>query len=646
MCGLAGLARPGGLDGRAPARLSAMIGALHHRGPDGQGQFVDGPVGLAHARLSIVDLAGGAQPIFNEDGSVAVVFNGEIFNHVELRTALEARGHVFRTHSDTEVLVHLWEDLGERFLEPLNGQFAIALWDARQQVLLLARDRTGIRPLFHAQVDGGLAFASEVKALWADPVGAPPRVWDAGGLAETFGWWSPRAPRTPFAGISQLPPGHLLRWNLAETGARPMTRRWWDWDFRPDPAAPRTLDEAAEALRPLLADAVRLQLRADVPVGAYLSGGLDSSIITTLIHDQGDVALRSFSLGFEDAEFDEHEHQEALVRHLGSAHSGLRVSRADIAAAFARAVHHAEAPLLRTAPVPMMLLADHVRASGFKVVLTGEGADEVFAGYDLFREAQVRRFMARAPGSAWRGRILERLYPWLPHAPGRGALAAAQFFRDGADALERPWGGHATRLRAAGRVRQFLRPAWRHAVDAHDLGAELEADLPAALSGWAPLHRDQYVEATTLLPGYLLAAQGDRMAMAASIEARFPFLDHRVIEFAGGLPPGLKLQGLREKRVLKQAMAHRLPPVITARSKQPYRAPDSACFFEQGRPLDWVEALMSPAAIEAAGLFDPAPVGKLLAKCAAGRAIGFPDNMAFTGILSCQLLHRDLGVGA
>jgi asparagine synthase (glutamine-hydrolysing) len=381
-------------------------------------------------------------------------------------------------------------------------------------------------------------------------------------------------------------------------------------------------------------------------VGAYLSGGLDSSIITTLIHDQGDVALRSFSLGFHDAEFDEREHQQALVRHLGSAHSELRVGRPDIAAAFARAVRHAEAPLLRTAPVPMMLLADHVREAGFKVVLTGEGADEVFAGYDLFREAQVRRFMARSPGSAWRGRILERLYPWLPHAPGRGALAATQFFRDGAEALARPWGGHATRLRAAGRVRQFLRPEWRQSLDAHDLGAELEATLPSPLSGWSPLHRDQYVEATTLLPGYLLASQGDRMAMAASIEARFPFLDHRLIAFAGGLPPGLKLQGLREKRVLKHAMAARLPASITARSKQPYRAPDSACFFDDGRPLPWVADLLTPDALDAAGLFEPGAVAKLVAKCAAGRAIGFPDNMAFTGILSCQLLHREFGVRA
>jgi asparagine synthase (glutamine-hydrolysing) len=638
MCGIAGLYHPRGTPARVD-ELDAMVAALHHRGPDGRGTRIDGPVALGHARLSIIDLAGGAQPLSNEDGTVWTVFNGEIFNYVELRETLLRQGHRFATRSDTEVIVHLYEQHGDDFVQHLNGQFAIALWDSRRRRLVLARDRVGIRPLFHTWHGGRLAFASEVKALFALP--GVPRAFDAAALASTFSYWSVLPPASVFEGISVLPPGHVM----TVEGDAVRTWRYWDWRF-PGARVPASEARCADELRELLIDAVRLQLRADVPVGAYLSGGLDSSIITTIVRRHTDTPLRSFSLTFEDAEFDESVHQQALVHALGTDHSSIRATKAAIGQAFPRMVWHAEAPVVRTAPAPMMLLADSVRHAGYKVVLTGEGADEAFGGYDLFKEASLRRFVARAPQSAWRSRLLERLYPYLGQSPAAGRAFTRQFFSTGLDQADTPWFAHMTRLATTRRVLPFFRAEWRERLSAWDPQQALAATLPEDFMRWQPLERDQYVEAHTLMSGYLLSSQGDRMAMAASVEARYPFLDHRVIEFANRLPPRLKLRALREKRLLKQALRDELPPAIRLRTKQPYRSPDSASFFVNGRPLEYVADVLSRPTLDRAGLFDPTSVGMLVDKCAAGRATGFGDNMAFVGVLSTMLLHEQMIRGA
>jgi asparagine synthase (glutamine-hydrolysing) len=415
--------------------------------------------------------------------------------------------------------------------------------------------------------------------------------------------------------------------------------RYWDWQFPSGMPPARSEADCSDELRELLIDAVRLQLRSDVPVGAYLSGGLDSSIITTIIKNHTDTPLRSFSLTFENAEFDESVYQNELARFLGTDHSSLACRRGDIGGAFARAVWHTESPLVRTAPVPMMLLADSVRAAGYRVVLTGEGADEVFAGYDLFKEAKIRRFMARQPDSKWRGRILERLYPYLENSPGAGRAFTQRFFAEGLDQIDEPWFAHMPRMASARRALQFLKPEVHARAAAWDPQSALRATLPEGIDDWLPQGRDQYVEAHTLMSGYLLSSQGDRMAMAASIEARFPFLDHRVIEFANRLPPQYKLRGLSEKYILKKAMGPELPPVITQRIKQPYRSPDSSSFFDNGKPLDYVAELLSARSLDDAGLFDATAVAKLMEKCRAGKASGFADNMAFVGVVSTMLLH-------
>ncbi|MBX3621412.1 MAG: asparagine synthase (glutamine-hydrolyzing) [Rhizobacter sp.] len=641
MCGIAGILSRGAAAPPTPGELAAMIGQLHHRGPDGTGTYCADGVGLAHARLSIIDLAGGDQPIHNEDRSVWVVFNGEIFNYIELRADLERAGHRFYTHSDTEVIVHLYEEHGTDFVQHLNGQFAIALWDTRRKRLVLARDRTGIRPLFYTSAQGRLLFASEVKALFA--IAGVPRRLDPLGLAEVFTYWAPVGTRTVFEGVQSLPPGHLM----VIDGEREHTECYWDWSFPDAPIdSTRPADDYADELRTLMIDAVRLQLRSDVPVGAYLSGGLDSSIITSLIHHYTDTPLRTFSVTFEDDEFDESAHQKALVDHLGTTHTQVHCRRSDIAAAFPRALWHTESPILRTAPTPLMLLSGAVREQGYKVVLTGEGADEVFGGYDIFKEAKVRRFMARAPSSAMRASLLKRLYPYLKHSPATSGAFARSFFSEGLEHLHEPFFAHVPRWNTTGRIAQFYSPQMREAVAGFDAYATIAATLPEGIGRWPALGRDQYIEAHTLMSGYLLNSQGDRMAMANSIEGRFPFLDHRVIEFANRLPPRYKLMGLTEKYLLKRSMKGLLPESVRTRSKQPYRAPDSQSFFADGQPVDYVAELMSEERIAAAGYFDPKAVSKLLAKARAGRAIGFGDNMAFVGILSTMWIDEMFVRGA
>ncbi|MES9830943.1 MAG: asparagine synthase (glutamine-hydrolyzing) [Candidatus Thiodiazotropha sp. DIVDIV] len=632
MCGIAGILNL--KDGASPSRgeLEKMIHAVHHRGPDGYGYFYQDRVGLAHARLSIIDLAGGDQPIHNEDKTIQVVFNGEIFNYLELREELERQGHRFYTHSDTEVIVHLYEQHGDDFVDHLNGQFAIALWNSTQGRLVIVRDRAGIRPLFYTQVGGRLYFASEVKSLFSHP--AIPRRINTTALQEVFTFWSALPPNSLFEDIQVLPPGHRM---VVEKGQINIDQ-YWDWDFPNEEIDHnKSAEDWAEELKSLMIDSVRLQLRSDVPVGAYLSGGLDSSVLTSLIKNFTDTPLRTFSIGFEDEEFDESGFQQDLVDYLGTNHTHVLCKQSDIGEAFPKVIRHAESAIVRTAPTPLMLLSGAVREAGYKVVLTGEGADEVFGGYDIFKEAKVRRFWSHAPDSEWRPLILKRLYPYLKHSPTASGAFTQRFFQQGLEHLNKPFFAHIPRWATTQRIMQFFSDEARASASPVDFST-IERILPPEIDQWKPLNRDQYIEAHTLLSGYLLCSQGDRVAMANSIEGRFPFLDHRVIEFAAKLPSRYKIMGLNEKYMLKKTMKGLIPESIRNRSKQPYRAPDSQSFFKQGKPLDYVDELFSEARIKKAGYFNPKATNMLLKKCAKGKALGFGDNMAFVGILSTMLV--------
>jgi asparagine synthase (glutamine-hydrolysing) len=389
-------------------------------------------------------------------------------------------------------------------------------------------------------------------------------------------------------------------------------------------------------------------LRADVPVGSYLSGGLDSSLIAALAQRARGGRFATFSLRFADAEYDEANWQRRMAAHLGSEHHEIAVTRGDIARVFPEVVAHAERPLLRTAPAPMYLLSRLVREGGTKVVLTGEGADEMFAGYDLFREARLRRFWARAPHSRARPRLLGRLYPWLARSPGTQGGMTRQFFGQDLSAWRSPGFGHGPRWRSTAALQRLFAAPLRAALAGFDPVASLLATAPGDLPAWTPLAQDQYFEVRTLLSGYLLSSQGDRMLMAHSVEGRFPFLDRDVVALALALPDRFKLDGLDEKMVLRRLAADLLPAEILTRRKQPYRAPDALSFVSGDAP-DWVGEMLTPAALEAAGVFDPALARRLHAKCVARRDEGplsNADNMALVGVLSTQLLHASLVAGA
>lgn len=624
MCGIAGIVRPQAGPPPDEQALLRMARAIRHRGPDGYGYALENGAGLVNTRLSIFDLPGGWQPIQDGPGDGVIVYNGEVYNHYELREDLRARGETFATSTDTEVVLRLLEREGTAALDRLNGQFALAWWQPGRRRLTLVRDRFGVRPLHYSLLaDGTLVFGSEAKAIFASgEVTAQP---DLQGIDDVFTLWGPRAPRTVFKGVSQVPQGGLLVW---EAGRIVEERIWWRPRFDSSAGPEGDLEE-------LMRDSVRLRLRADVPVGAYLSGGLDSSLIVALAQAETDHQLRTFSVAFQDPHYDERGHQEEVARALGTDHHVVEVGPAEIANAFPEVVRHAETPLVRTAPVPLFLLSTEVRANDIVVVATGEGADELFWGYDLFKEVVVRELHQRDPEQA--RELLEELYGYLPASARRGP-AWDRFLLETGDPAD-PISSHMTRVEATAAVKAFYRAEVAAEIGGDASLERLRASLPAEFGDWSSLQRASWLEIATLLEPYLLAAQGDRVAMAHGVEGRYPFLDHRVFEHAARLPEERKLAGMQEKVALRELAADLLPAEIVARSKQPYRAPEVAPFFAPGAP-EWVEESLSDEALRETGIWDEGRVAGLLRRCRSGRATGFREGMALIGVLSTQLWHR------
>jgi asparagine synthase (glutamine-hydrolysing) len=610
--------------------LRQMLGMIRHRGPDEFGVYRDDWANLGNARLSIVDLGGGQQPIGNEDGTVWIVFNGEIFNHVELRPDLEARGHRFKTHCDTEVVLHLYEEYGPDCLNYLNGQFAIAIWDTKTRSLLLARDRLGVRPLFYTVQNGQLIFGSEIKTLLAHP--HVPAAINPAALAQVFTFWSVPAPGTIFQAISSLPPAHFL---LVQDGNLRL-QPYWEMDFEVESDSTRTPEDYLEEFEQLLIDATLIRLRADVPVGAYLSGGLDSSTTTAIIRKYTQNPLDTFSIAFSDPEFDESEFQQQMARNLGTAHQVVSCTHADISRVFADVIWHTETPMLRTAPAPMFLLSKLVHDHNLKVVITGEGADEFLGGYDIFKEMKVRRFWAKQPDSQWRSLLLGRLYPEITRLGGSNEAFLKGFFKKNLTETDSPFYSHQIRWSNGVRLQRLL----QHPDDRSVMQLAAESiPLPEHFQQWSSLAQAQYLEVVTFLSPYLLASQGDRVAMAHSVEGRFPFLDYRVVEFCNRLPSALKLRGLNEKWLLRQVASKLLPQDIWQRRKRPYRAPIHRSFFHPDAP-SYISELLSESAIQESGLFNPLAVAQLVRKAQNGAQLSEVDEMALVGVLSTQLVHQ------
>ena len=639
MCGIAGIIAFGKsqLPDR-PAVLAAMASALQHRGPDESGLYKDEHAALVHARLSIIDLTSGSQPMSTADGQWWISFNGEIFNYIELRDELKTRGYTFKTSSDTEVAATAFEAWGIDAFSRFNGQWALALWHPSTRTLVFSRDRVGVRPLYLCRKHDLLRFGSEVKAIFADP--EVPREIDPAGLDQVFTYWSTIAPVTPFAGVEQLKPGTARVYDAA---GKIFEFQFWRPSFsyiRPFDS----LDEAAAALREKLERATRLRMvRADVPVGSYLSGGLDSSVVARLGVTSCAGVFNTYSIRFDDPEFDETQYQRAMASTLESHHEELVVSATDIARAFPDVVFHTESPLLRTAPVPLFLLSGAVRNAGVKAVLTGEGADEFLGGYDLFKEAKVREFWSKDLSSKVRPLLFDRLYPYLARSPQQARGMALEFWRQGIESPVSTSFTHGPRWNSTSKLKRFFsRPLLERIVA--KTHPSPQDDLPADFARWDVLARAQYLEITTLLSGYLLSSQGDRMLMAHSVEGRFPYLDIDVMEFGNSLAPSYKMAGLNEKAVLRRMAKDLVPPAVLQRKKQPYRAPDAACFFGPHAPA-YVEELFDEETLKHSGLFDPLAVRMLVNKCSAAAVNGRQplsnsDNMAVVGILSTLLLQR------
>lgn len=636
MCGIAGIFNLTAQEPPGEMDLRRMLGTIRHRGPDQFGILCTKNAALGNARLSIIDIRHGRQPITNEDQNLWIVYNGEVFNYIELREELEERGHVFTTHCDTEVILHLYEEYGADCLSRMNGQFAFAILNVRDKSIFLARDRVGVRPLYYTIANGQLIFGSEIKELLTHP-GVSARL-NPQVLDQVFTFWCPSTPQSIFQGIEELLPGHYLTANAA--GIRIET--WWEMKF-----LPRTKDQPAatdgEGWARLLADrltqATKLRLRADVPVGAYLSGGLDSSIISALVTRTHNTKLNTFSISFTHPDFDERSFQLEVAKALGTSHTAIEIDQEAIGDAFPDVIWHCESPLTRTSPVPLFLLSKTVQSTGLKVVLTGEGADEFFGGYDIFKEDRIRRFWARRPDSKWRWQLLRRLYEDIPAMSKLSPSYLARFFQEGLTDVDDPCYSHLIRWRNNQRCSRFFSAELRQELSGNQESHWEQLMPPPEMASWGALERAQYWEIRLFMSRYLLSSQGDRVGMAHSIEGRFPFLDREVMALASHVPSGLKLRGLTEKYLLRKALGHLIPPAIAQRRKKPYRAPIHKSFIHARTP-EYVRALLSPESIQANGYFNPAAVSQLVLRIESGRPLGETDDMALAGILSTQLLHE------
>jgi asparagine synthase (glutamine-hydrolysing) len=602
MCGICGLAA-GGAGGPDPDALAAMSATLRHRGPDDDGQVIAGPVGLAARRLSIIDLAGGHQPIASEDGRVHVVQNGEIYNHVELRAALQAAGHSFRTRCDTEVIVHLFEEHGDGFAERLRGMFAIAIWDGRAGRLVLARDRFGIKPLFYREdADGGLAFASELKALMALPDfdrGLDPRA-----LESLLAFNSIPGPLTIFDSVHKLQPGHLLSW---EPGRGTKVKQYADvkpvqeGELRGDsPAA------LAEELRERLRDSVRAHLVSDVPVGVLLSGGVDSAALTALAAEESDERVRTFSIGFRERSFDELERARLVATRYDTDHHELIVEP-NVGEVLTQLAEVFDEPLADSSALPTYLVSQ-LASQHVKVALSGEGGDELFAGYHTYVADSI------AP---WAGRPAAALGPLVERLPSSSARVsfdykAKRFARGGAlPPLERH---HAWKEIFSPELREELRAG--PAPEGFD-PLDVYRERYATTAGAEPIARLQDVDRSIYLVDDLLV-KTDRASMAHSLETRVPFLDTAVTQLALAVPTSRHLRGFQKKRLLRRAVAPLLPRRILHGRKRGFSIPAAA--WLRGDLREFAHDVLAPDTVRAQGLFRPEAVERLLAEHEAGSA--------------------------
>lgn len=633
MCGIAGVLD---LEGRRlPDRLTVgrMADALKHRGPDDSGFLVAPGVAMGNRRLAIIGVANGQQPLFNESRTVGVIANGELFDYPEKKALLEAKGHRFRSHSDSELIAHLYEEHGEGLFEHLKGQFAFVLIDFERRLVLLARDRVGICPLHWSRQGDQLYFGSEIKALFASGEVVP--AVDPQGLDHIFTFFAMGTARTMFAGVQSIRPGHYLRVALGSGGqaAEISDRCYWDLDFpdwgeEEDPEdAEALIDEFESTFR----RAVEIRLRAEVPVAGYLSGGVDSAYVVATASRLRGTPLPTFTVSIPDSTLDETGLAGMTAGEIGSRQTILEAGAPVIAANYARLIQAAESPVLDTSCAALLSLSERVRDHGNKVVLTGEGADEAFAGYLWFKWREIAR--ACDVGAFRPSTAMSRLFRKLATPDG-----SFREFRE-IDALV--GGPHAQSIVynfVGGSKRRYYASDMRAQIGSHTAYRDLAFD-PERLRRWHPLNRSLYFGYKVLLGGMLLSHKGDRVTMANSVEGRYPFLDEDVVALAARLHPRWKLRrGLREKYLLRKAAERILPADIAHRKKSMFRLPLAESFF--ATPPDFVRDLMSEEALKKTGYFDVAAVRRDSALYGTGAKLGTFASLGLTGVMATQLWHH------
>lgn len=612
MCGIAGLLAPH----VSGDELKRLADTLHHRGPDDEGFYLGEGVALAARRLSIIDLAGGHQPLSNEDGTVWLTYNGEVYNAPELRVQLEVAGHRFQTDTDTETIVHAYEEWGAEAVAKLRGMFAFALWDAPRRRLLLARDRFGIKPLYYAQTNGRLAFASEIAPLLT-ALPALPRCANRSALTQLFSLGFIPSPLTAFEGINKLPAAH---WLIIENGHITL-QRYWQLCYPPAGQHKRINPaEAAEEFVSRLREAVSAWRLSDVPVGSLLSGGVDSASLAALLTEVAGEQIHTFTIGFTAATHDESALARQTARALGSHHHELTFSTND----FDRLpdiVRHLEEPQCSATSVPIYMLYQACRAAGFKVILTGEGADELLGGYHWFEGDKRMRPLLALP-HALRALIARAPIPASPAA--RRVLAHGTL-----DAVQRYQLWH--QVGSDKQVRALLNePPPDSSLLAVDAGARSD------IKRLHPLDQFLYLESQTRMIDFI-NFEVDRMSMANSVEARPPFLDHLLWEFCAALPPDSKLSPNGNKQLLRHGMRTHLPEAVLRQPKRGLAAPHSAWWRAERLPV-WAEEALQPSALAAAGYFNSAEVARLRARHQSGRA---DVSRLLTGVLTTQLWHAE-----
>ena len=620
MCGICGVLELRSGHGASIPLLGDMLQIIRHRGPDDEGIYVDGAVGLGSRRLSIIDVPGGKQPITNEDGTVIVVFNGEIYNYRELRSRLLRQGHTFATESDTEVIVHLYEDLGNDCVNDLNGMFAFALWDKRNKRILLARDRLGIKPLYYTVADNTLVFGSEIKSILRHPQ-VQARL-DPAALGNYLSLRYVPAPQTMFAGIHALPPGHILSFGQEHLSIR----SYWDLSFTAqEPCA--TEEDCAERLESLLRESVRSQLVSDVPFGAFLSGGLDSSTIVALMSQYLDQPVKTFAVGYEgpDEAYSELPYARLVARQYQTEHHESIVRAQDLIDLAQTVVWHLDQPIADPAVLTNYKVAE-LAARHVKMVLSGEGGDELFAGYARYSAERISSVARRVPSP-----VRSLTLAGAARLPGLRRPKIALL------ALSQP--DEVTRL-----VNWFPLFDFQRKANLLSDGFRAELDESSANLVFAEqlgrtdatdaLGRMLYVDTKLWLPDDLLA-RGDKTSMANSLEARVPLLDHRLVEFAAGLPAHFKIRRLTRKYLLRKVATPWLPPEVLKRKKQGFPTPMSLWF--RGEARDFLRDHLSPEIIRRRGLFAPSFVETLLEE----HDSGFADHgNLLWGLVSVELWHR------